>query len=734
MTTVDYSLRIGTFNTQLTSWVFELSKVDWRNPADVSWFVPHLPELISDITDRRKARAAQIAERILNGGFEYDVIALNEVFHEDARDVLVSALSGTFPYHVEKSPVADSPLPGVLLDLLPGPAKDALEWITPGAVWDLEDSGLALFSRFPIESTQFHLFAVGASGFPDYMASKGALYARIANPRTGLAFHVVAAHTHEDKAEWADIRAAELEQMAALVNSRVSKVGLTLDNVIVLGDLNIAGNLKPSPWLVGEPPVPEPGSEYALRFGPDAPPNFFSVDVHDTWLRHQGAKDPGGTTMNVDAPGLAGNRLDLILHNENDRLLVPQHLTLAYNLCSAAGDRLSDHIGVNAEFNHAAPHATPRAPIVIGPKTTDKPVPGQIRFARAIEWIRVDRGGTYCFGARPTNPHLPAELMRIDIYAATDLSRSLTPYHDLERTFVEGHYTFKTHVYVLADPPYYLRVRSTDTDWTGPYAFFCHRNAGQSAEDAVVLDAWAKSDGTVMPTGPLNAEDAVWHRFDLEVADSGEPQHLVLTADGGALKLPWTVELRGADETSVLDNAVAVGGTARLEWAEPGPGARYALVARNDPSFTSVNCYAGWTTDLTILHGGVDAAGAPISEAAMMIVHCVDETDPEWGGADNIMVSITADGTSILSMAGVGRFDGGDYGPIESLMPPGGVRYLAETTFQLFEGDTGPDDPSPVQSLGPLEDVRACGELVGFDFEGGLYKLSVNRSHRMPPA
>src|SRR4051794_25473152 len=183
--TVDYSLRIGTFNTQLDSWIFEVRKVDFLNPLDVSWFVANLPKLISGLSASRTATAAQIADRVLTGGFDYDIVAFNEVFHEDARAVLVSALAATFPFYVEKSPVADSHLPGLVLDLLPTPVRNALELVTPGAVLDAEDSGLMIFSRFPIEKSAFVLFEAGITAIPDSLASKGALYVRVLNPRTG---------------------------------------------------------------------------------------------------------------------------------------------------------------------------------------------------------------------------------------------------------------------------------------------------------------------------------------------------------------------------------------------------------------------------------------------------------------------------------------------------------------------------------------------------------------------
>ena len=77
-------LRITTYNTQLRSYLMEAVE-------DIDPF-PEDPE----------DRAKEIAKRILASSKDYDVLALNEVFAEDARSVLTGTLSLKYPHVVEK--------------------------------------------------------------------------------------------------------------------------------------------------------------------------------------------------------------------------------------------------------------------------------------------------------------------------------------------------------------------------------------------------------------------------------------------------------------------------------------------------------------------------------------------------------------------------------------------------------------------------------------------------------
>lgn len=709
----NYALKIGTFNTQLDSWIFEA----WKDPLKPFVKTPII--WLANFNDRQIARAKGIADRILYGDFDYDVIALNEVFHEDARATLLDALKPRFPYYVRKVPEVPVPVAEPLLSLLPGPVRDLLELVTPGGGLDMEDSGLMLFSRLPIDEKAFVVFDLPfPHGAPDSLAAKGALYARILNLRAGRPLHVIATHLQEDKDEWEEIRVSELDQIAALVAAHVSPSALEHEDVVVLGDVNVIANLTPNPLTLEGLPVKPEREEYRKRFADDGVPNFFSIILHDTWLRHTSARDRGGSSRD-------GNRLDLILHNEGDRLLVPNHLTLGWNLTTAIGDRLSDHMAVNADFNLEAPLCTPRRAAAVALETWEY---RSIRFPASMQWYRVDEAGTYSFAALPVAPDAGA--LTCDVYECTDLSRPIGQYKG-ETTVTEGprHETVTARKFVLAKPPYYVRVRHEDLNWTGDYLFWAHRLRGQGKEDAIVLVPYVDGMATLTVGAPFNRDDAVWFAIDLDAADRGGAQHVEIFARGDP-PAKWTATLLSNDATTVLA-AGTPGPDGLLIERDELEGRRYLVVVRDDPTFSAPRCTAGWKTNLTILHGGRSNLGVPDANQLMLI--CEDETNPEWGGSDSISMSVWVDGVLRIPNAYVGEFETDDYAGVEALFPWPGFKYLEKVEWQLIEGDVGPDDPSPIVTIEPLaaadsKDARAV------EFEGGVYRLNFNRGHWLPVA
>jgi hypothetical protein len=176
--------------------------------------------------------ALPLANEVLERDF--DVIAFNEVFDEDARQRLVHLLRPEFPH--------------------------SIAYISSGP--DLEDSGLMLFSKFPFDNLQNPnaVFTDGTvrgttdqvafvefgdcSGF-DCLASKGAAFVRIRNTRPNAQFstydvvftHMQAAYDSDD--EHAGVRKEQFRAIQSLVRHA------TGDNqtgpLFILGDVNIEG-------------------------------------------------------------------------------------------------------------------------------------------------------------------------------------------------------------------------------------------------------------------------------------------------------------------------------------------------------------------------------------------------------------------------------------------------------------------------------------------------------------
>ena len=203
------SLRILTYNTQLRSWAMEVG-------ADTS--VPP--------SETAEERAKLIAGNVLASSHDYDVVCFNEVFDEDAREILISALLPRFPFAITKADVGGVevawpgkpilPLNPVALLLDASGLSFLGSWLTLGTP-KLEDSGVMLFSRWPFalksiteamsdlldpralsELTPLGMPHVGftpyrASSGNDAWSAKGVVYARIERDDDHT-YHVFASH------------------------------------------------------------------------------------------------------------------------------------------------------------------------------------------------------------------------------------------------------------------------------------------------------------------------------------------------------------------------------------------------------------------------------------------------------------------------------------------------------------------------------------------------------------
>lgn len=719
--TPSHALQIGTFNTHLDSFIFEFHRDVVKAIKDFATGAG-----LSDFNSLRKAQAHAIADRILVGDFVYDVIALNEVFHEDARKVLVDRLSGSFPWVLRKLPDGPlPPVPGPLLDALPTEVRSILEGLTPGTNIEFEDSGLMLFSRFPIEKWVFSEFVLPsydpvAQFNADAWAAKGALCARIVDPRSGRRIHVIAAHLQE---EGAALRKIELAQIHDLLVDEVPHP--ELEDVIVLGDFNLDATLVPG---IGDGLPPGTSSaEYDQAFVSPRDDTLGLV-VRDAWRDHTSVRDLGWTSQ-------GRRRIDLILStakaSESDpvgmtfqRVLLPHHLTLAFNLLSAGGDPISDHMGVNAEYNRDAARCTPRR---AAPVDLDTPMPGHIEYPAAVQWYRVDEKGTYAFAAVTVAPD--GDAMDVKVYAANDLSRPVSEYkRDVSIIEVSQTRPVTARQFVLTDPPYYIRVRHEDKGWIGSYQFLSHRLTGQSKAEAIALVPFVPSNAIFPPGTPLNADDVAWFKVDLEAPDSGQPQHIELAVAAG--KVPWTAVLLADDGATVLGVGPSTMDGIQLQLDDVS-GRRYLKVQRNDVALSPANCEALFQSNLTIFHGGSRDLGVGWSPQLLRLV-CENETDPQWGGSDSINISIWVDGALRVGDAPVGEFEEGDSQGIESIIPWPGFRYLDKVEVQLYEQDQGPDDPSNIVAIGGLGSKRFGSDDATFDFEGGIYTLQYNRSRWLP--
>lgn len=709
------SLRIGTFNVQ---------------------FLPG--------SDDDETRSATIANRILAS--TYDIIALNEVFDEEARETFVSKLKGTFPHYVE--------------------------YLGDDAVGS-EDSGLMLFSRYPFEplERETHLaeaddvdasnagtdwkqvafIEYDADVFPDNWAAKGVGLVRIRNPFTNRVYNVAFTHMQasypedeEDLDEWKepiDARASQLNDIRRILEESLNAGQLSREDTFVVGDLNIDGDLR-DPNLGGTACCQPNLYEWVQRF--DTPGQFFTNLMRDTWAYEQSADDPGLTNMYHWGPPFApetGARLDYILYNRagatstGNRLAI-QHLTLAHNMRDGAPyvesglgmagvTELSDHIGLNADVNRWAPLCSVRE--AAANVTFDVFHGGTITYPGSMQWFRFDTPGTYAFAVDTPG-------IEYRVYAPTDLSTPVPQYFEETITFMTRRGIQVTgKKYHLPEAPLYVRVFHSDRTATGDYSFVAHRATCASKEEACVLRA-NEPVTHAAPGIPVNADDTMWFQLRTEAADSGRSQDLHFYVDGYNQDI-LSIELRREDGTTVVaSDATAspdpgVPGTLQLHIDEDGldPAATkyYLVVKRSTPN--ALTFRVRWETNLTILHGAL--AGVPGS--GQMNIYCVEETDTI--GIDEVWLSVEVDGVRTVDDVYIGDFDNGVYRTLEDLIPV--VRYLEHVVVILREEDGGAngDDDILSTTITPLpanatQDLNKSATLAS---AGGKYLFRHNRSRSL---
>ena len=709
------SLRIGTFNVQ---------------------FLPG--------SDDDETRSVKIADRILAS--TYDIIALNEVFDEEARTKFVEKLKGTFPHYVE--------------------------YLGDDAVGS-EDSGLMLFSRYPFEPLvidthkaeaddvdaasagvdwkEVGFIEYDADVFPDNWAAKGVALVRIRNPYSNRIYNVAFTHMQasypedeEDLEDWKEpinARASQLGDIRRILEESLNTGQLGREDTFVMGDMNIDGDLT-DPNLGGSACCQPNLFEWAERF--DSTGSFFTDTMKDAWANEQSPDDPGLSNLYHWGPPFAPNtgaRLDYILRNRagsafsNNRLCV-QHLTLAHNMRQGAPyiesglgmagiTELSDHIGLNADINRWAPNCS--VVEALANPAVDVPISGTLTYPGSMQWYRIDTPGTYAFVLNTAN-------VDYRIYDAKDLSTPVPPYFDETIMFQDAagkpHEGIKYH---LPETPFYVRVFSSDRTHTGNYTLYVHRATCTSAEEACLLRA-NEAVAHALPAMPVNADDTSWFQLRTEAADSGVSQDLRFIVDGFNQDI-LSLALLEADGVTEVDSDTeaepdaGVPGTLRLEISrddlDAGAKTYYLVIRRANPS--AMTFAIRWETDLTILHGAL--AGVPGS--GQMNIYCVEETDTI--GIDEVWLTVKVDGNTVVNDVYIGDFDNGVYRTLEDLIPV--VRYLENVTVTLREEDgaaNGDDDilSTTITPLGvnATQDLNKSKTIAG---SGGEYLFRHNRSRSL---
>lgn len=751
----------------------------------LTYNVQMLPSQFNATTDPQNA--ARIAKRIRSSG--YDLVVLNEVFDEDAREVFIEKLSPAFPHRVH--------------------------YLSGGTIIN-EDAGLMLLSRFPFEPlgqsthqvyipTPLPPYNAGTGNCEgtdcqkvawiefqscdgdDCFAEKGVGFVRVRNPEndgiTNVAFtHMQASYAPADYPNELDdlgdaqdqylARKAQLEDIRKIVEESLTNTQLANEPILVMGDLNIDGDLA-DPDLGFDGLNRENIYEWDQDFGANG--DWFRTEVQDSWAWENAPKhasgnyDRGITNVSGWGAGADGARLDYILRAEAGRRLCAQHMTVAHNLrWSPAGGEfvetglgpkgvgtggtidLSDHYGVDMDLNRTDEYCSPATARLVTVVPGDlESIASTIARPGHIEWYRFDTPGTYSFATVGTAG------VTFRVYEADDLTTPAPTYKN-ETTVVEFQsdlgpkFTFTGKQFRMAKAPFYVRVYHPDRSKGGAYVLQALRHDCATIETACAIGPSQRLAHGMAATPPLNGEDAAWFELTTEEVPGGTPQALsffvqkvaasaglifdlqLFRDDGGG-----SLELVAEDAAAETDPEVtaapgAVRYTAAL--ADADRTKYYLKVNRHPvspPPYPAIHRLfeVRWVTNLTFFFGAAQGGENPLQ------IRCLEENDPAIDDGDDeiFLRSVRVDGESVLGQKDLGDFDAGNQRTLEGVIPSP-LAFVDRIVIEGFEDDDflNGDVDEFSHGVEPLDadtpgPVKRSTNLYPED--GGHYRLYYNLTH-----
>lgn len=699
-------------------WTIFLPGMDAANTAE---FI----ECLASVASIAPNEAEVIAQEALTADF--DVIAFNEVFDNDAKDVLVDSLKGVYPNYIS--------------------------YFKEGSA--LEDSGLMIFSKFPFaplpnttwqtevdgttKEVAFHLF-LQCSG-NDCHADKGVALVRVQVDPSGNPdsfYTIMFTHFQSDEGH-ADDRTVQFLDSAVLVKDTLGDPNE--ENVLLIGDLNIIGDgglwdLNATQPLAGE----GEWLDFAQLIN-DPIKNSLQAKMVDGWATFVPAEDKG-----ISYPS-SEHRYDYIIANEELAKEVGciQHMTV-----HSMGP--SDHLAVSADINALNKFCNPNIAWHNPPLDTHLNVlPGTIddvtRIANpgAMQWFFLDlsKTSTVSIAVDPLFDPTTGQGVDFEVYSPNDFSTPIPWY--LEETSMFPDLDMPGAKKYQTPNQFYIRVFSPNRSWTGNYTIGIHEHDCSSILEACVLSANNPVEYPDLFTAnqPLVPDDTAWFQIDItEQADSGAAQPLTFFVDGLTDTSKFDLELIDKlNPTNTITLANQSFSVSQSRFEVVGETATnislFLRLARKDLTVGS-SAVVGWQTPLTRMHGDdINVAGADV-----MRLVCLDETNGALGneyGDDEIHLMVKEDGQGWKQVFGA-DYNCNNESVIKNV---GGVfRFLDNIQIKIIEGDgfLNPDDNGvtvtvdglPVDFFSPGTFPRVNNLYNWYKFEGGEYRFYFSLSHLFP--
>lgn len=542
-------IRLLTLNTQMLVNDYIPNILDPQLLEQFMHALGELPDVENEYGITNEARAEKISDAIIAMKRQPDVIALQEVFDDDAKDAFEKKLKNIYPHFVKE------------LD-----AEDLDPW----------DSGLMLFSKFPFapllkadfKAKDVTAFSKSSGNFQDWegvaykefryknhfdtFANKGVGLVRLEIKCGNSKEYMYVAFTHTQASYGDDsfngmqksvsARISQLEDIESIIKGTLPQVDLDNEPLFIMGDLNINGNFGSLDFKWGDSSVTDWTAvlasdeanivnhcrlyEWDYHFNRHLGNSYFSTYISDSWV-YDNIRTDYGQTIGGDFPkyflndSANGERLDYILHNNNKGIssaedmtpellksgekLSVQHIQRVWEPSVGSVHYYSDHLGLIVDVNKCYLQCNPRIAKEINPDP-DITCQGKIKFAEGMQWFKVgEQGGAYSINTIGS--------VKIEVYEDNDLSRPI------RESGVKSDWGM---IYSVPTAPFYVKVIGENINWSGNYTLKIHKHEGKSIDDAILLDpmqyyeenSWEYGYEYTMPElGKINDTNIVWFRI-----------------------------------------------------------------------------------------------------------------------------------------------------------------------------------------------------------------------------
>lgn len=722
------SLRIMTYNSYMLSPFFRCVRLN------ESLII--LADCLDQIDGLTESWADRLATAILIDSANIDMIALNEVWDEDAKKILKDRLSVLYPVQVTD---IDKSLVDIRTHELAGVP------LIGGVRFNGEDSGLMFFAKadFRVLPLPDPTYKWGANsgetlrastsqvafnwfkdcGNVDCYSAKGAAMIRLQHGTTGPIYNVVFTHMQADYPEdnefYKGVRLLQFNEIRKMVEKTLAPVSSHTngqETILVLGDLNV-------PYL-----EVAKRDEWRERFKTDS--SFFTSPLIETYY-HTSSQADHTETNEVDH-----ERLDYILASpklpaspsEASRDRCVQHVTVPVGFRNLESDHNAVRADINRGYFYCAPAIAFRVDldgqntVTIDTQPTNSAVAiDQTQIsAGTMQWFEVKEqsSGTWSIGPDTNN-------VKIDVFLPEDMTTPVSRYNKTAAKIGPGGITVLYALNQYALPRhFFIRASGIARTTVSDYSLRIHRHTCATKQDACILQPELPMEARLSASGDSNPQNQAWFRFDaVGAATSGKKQVITVRADNvPSPRLSSTIDSfvnPGANALAKTTNADTH--TYSGEMADGGHG--YLKIVQSSAANSA-----------TVVKGTL---GTSLRAITIGNLTCVDETNPETG-SDDIFTRVDIDGT-------VKRAPSSDYVEFDCDNPSdtkpwasrvGGPKtkfFIDHFAMRLIEDDdTSENDDSmrkAVPELAP-DEVTRDGRLT-WHFDDGKYYFNYTLTRRV---